>query len=103
MRFGVFPKTAKILLTNITKMRIRKFKIDNGNAVMCEENDYCGEFVHINDIRLFLMEKKQYLENNAEQYNPENNKGKESAWLKEQYTRCEAKIDLINELKNEMK
>lgn len=84
-------------------MKIRKFKIENGNAMMCEENDYCGEFVHINDIRLFLMEKKQYLENYAEQYKPENNKGKESAWLKDQHTICKAKIDLINELKNEMK
>ena len=84
-------------------MRIRKFKIENGNAVMCEENNYCGEFVHINDIRLFLMEKKQFLEDCAEQYNPENNKGKESAWLKDQHTICKAKIDLINELKNEIK
>jgi hypothetical protein len=43
--------------------KIRKFKIEDGKIVMCDNKDFDGEFVHINDIKLMLLEEKKSIEN----------------------------------------
>lgn len=44
--------------------KVRKFKIEDGNAVMCRNNEYSGgEFVHVNDVELLLREEIRQFEN----------------------------------------
>lgn len=35
-------------------VKIRKFKLKDGNVVMCGERDFDGEFIHRNDMELLI-------------------------------------------------
>lgn len=44
--------------------KVRRFKIEDGNIVMCHNNEYPGgEFIHVNDIELLLREEIRQFEN----------------------------------------
>ena len=42
-------------------VKIRKFKLKNGDAVMCDECDLDGEFIHKNDMQLLINTLKDEL------------------------------------------
>lgn len=44
--------------------KVRRFKIEDGNVVMCRGDEYPGgEFIHVNDIELLLREEIRQFEN----------------------------------------
>lgn len=78
-------------------MKVRRFKIKDGEAVMCTDNYYQGEFIHVNDIILLLEEKKHYKQTLVDKY-----KDSEVEWEKKCHDMNEECVYLINELLSEI-
>ncbi len=78
-------------------MKVRHFKIKDGEAVMCTDN-YCqGEFIHINDIILLLEGKRHDKQSLVDKY-----KDSEVDWEKRCHDMNEQCVYLINEILNEI-
>lgn len=78
-------------------MKVRHFKIKDGEAVMCTDN-YCqGEFIHINDIILLLEGKRRNKQALVDQF-----KDSEVDWEKKCHDMSEECVYLIDELLNEI-
>lgn len=78
-------------------MKVRHFKIKDGEVVMCTD-DYCqGEFIHINDIILLLKEKRHGKQALVDKY-----KDSEVDWEKRCHDMNEQCVYLINEILSEI-
>lgn len=77
--------------------KVRKFKIEDGNVVMCCNNEYSGgEFVHVNDIELLLREEIRQFENMTKVRPPLDENSSE--WDKTYDYNLREKIKLLNHL-----
>jgi len=75
--------------------KVRKFKIEDGNIVMCRNNEYPGgEFVHVNDVELLLREEIRQFENMIKTRPPLNENSSE--WDKKFDYCIHNKIELLD-------
>ena len=77
----------------ITKMR--RFKIDNGCATINKD----GEFLHINDVLLMIIEKRQSVQGMLDVIDPKI----DDDWSKKRRSVYNWQIDLLNEFENEVR
>ena len=80
--------------------KIRKFKLQDRNMVMCPEGDTSGEFFHVNDIKLLLKEKQSSLENQLSQY-PEGQDQTEH--IKEMRFALSLEINLVKQILDDIR
>lgn len=72
-------------------MKIRRFKIENGSAAISKD----GEFLHINDVMLLLINERQSAQNMIKVLpSPE----KDDKWGEKSRFAYERQIDMLNKL-----
>lgn len=81
-------------------VKMRKFKLQEGDMVMCPEGDTSGEFFHVNDIKLLLNEKLSSLENQISQY-PEGPDQKDH--IKEMRFALSLEINIVKQIQDDIR
>lgn len=71
-------------------MKIRKFKLENGNAVADDKN---GEYIHVNDIELYLI-----LARRQDAVYVESCKDDKSEWVQKSVESANERIRLIDNI-----
>ena len=71
--------------------KMRRFKIENGSATISKD----GEFLHINDINLLLINERQSVQNMINGI-----AAIDDDWAKKAKNIYDGKIEILNELEN---
>ena len=71
--------------------KMRRFKIENGTAAISKD----GEFLHINDVMLFLINERQSVQNMIDVMGD-----RDDDWGKKAKNIYGGKIEVLNELEN---
>lgn len=90
-------KSNKYLNIDMLTTKLRKFQFTEGKIIMT--TDHTGDFIHINDLELWLREKKRLIENMRSHIN----KGEDASdWDKRYDYGLENQIEIIDQLINEI-